>query len=119
MQAKTKLQAIARVYLDSEKPAPFPVGAKITESFTVTAPAKVSSFDPVNFHPTEKVIVDTLVKGGILEDDNGSVIPEVKFYSGGKKGKSYKFRLVMEEARSAPMESPPLGVGTKNASLFN
>lgn len=120
MQAKTKLQAIAQTYLDTEKPAPFEAGKKIKETFTVTAPCMVKKFDPVNFHPTEKVIVDVLVKGGVLEDDNGLVIPSVVFKSGGSRGKFYEFRLEMEEdASTTPMPLFPEGVGAKKASLFS
>lgn len=120
MESKSKLQSIAKAYVESEKPEPFGAGKKIKETFTVTAPCTVKYFDPVNFHPTEKVLVDVLVKEGILEDDNGLVIPSVVFKSGGSKGRGYEFRLEMEEDESVtPMPEGEEGVGAKKASLFN
>lgn len=120
MNAKTKLQGIAKTYVENEKPEPFEPGRKIKETFTVTAPCTVKYFDPVNFHPTEKVLVDVLVKEGILEDDNGLVIPSVVFKSGGSKGRGYEFRLEMEEEDiTTPSPEGEEGVGAKKASLFS
>ena len=76
LEMKKQVQAIVQMWIDSEKPAPLP--APVKECFYVGGPSK-HKFDPVNWHPTEKIIVDKLVKNGLLEDDDYKRIPEVTF----------------------------------------
>ena len=76
MEMKKRVQDITQMWIDSEKPAPLPTPVK--EYFYVGGPSK-RKFDPVNWHPTEKIVVDKLVKNGLLEDDDYKRIPEVTF----------------------------------------
>ena len=93
MEAKGKIQKIVGMWIEENKPAPFPPDARLRERFTVTGPSAAKMFDPVNFHPTEKVAIDVLVKHGLLPDDNGEVIPEVEFLYGGRQKAGYTFRV--------------------------
>ena len=96
MEAKGKIQKIVGMWIEEAKPAPFPIGLPLLERFTVTGPMQAKMFDPVNFHPTEKVAIDVLVKHGLLSDDNGEVIPKVEFLYGGRQKAGYTFRVELE-----------------------
>ena len=64
----------------------------VREICTVGNPSGL--FDPVNYHPSEKVITDVLIKNGFLPDDNCDWIPFVTFQSfKGHKRKEWLFRL--------------------------
>ena len=99
MESKGKIRRIVQMWVDENKPAPFPEGAKIGERFTVTGPKRASVFDPANFHPTEKVVIDVLVQNGLLPDDNGEVIPEAAFCYGGRRESGYEFRVELFEVQ--------------------
>lgn len=96
MEAKGKIQKITEMWIEEAKPAPFPPETRLQERFTVTGPKAAKVFDPVNFHPTEKVVIDVLVKHGLLPDDNGEVIPKVEFLYGGRQKAGYTFRVELE-----------------------
>ena len=74
------------------KEHPCHLGQPVREICTVGNPSGL--FDPVNYHPSEKVITDVLIKNGFLPDDNCDWIPFVTFQSfKGHKRKEWLFRL--------------------------
>lgn len=76
ISTKKLVQQIVQTWINSEKPAP--LTPPVREEFFVGSP-RPHSFDPVNWHITEKIVVDVLVKNGLLPDDDYKNIPEVTF----------------------------------------
>lgn len=71
---KTYLKQQTQLFYDSH---PAKLKEKVHEVVTVGNLKGI--FDPVNYHPSEKIIVDTLIKNGLLPDDNSEWIPFVTF----------------------------------------
>lgn len=86
-----------KLYLQKEttkwfKDYPCRLTQPVKEICTIGNPSGL--FDPVNYHPSEKVITDVLIKNGFLPDDNCDWIPFVTFQSfKGHKRKEWLFRL--------------------------
>lgn len=55
-------------------------------------------YDPPNWSPTSKALLDGLTDAEFWTDDNYNVIKEVSFFHGGKSGtKNYKIKLEIME----------------------
>ncbi|MHC5922140.1 RusA family crossover junction endodeoxyribonuclease [Lactococcus lactis] len=67
--------------------------------FVVLYPPKNYSYDPPNYSPTSKAIIDGLTDAGIWSDDNKNVIRRTSFEHGGLSGdtKMWKVELVVKE----------------------
>ena len=95
LSMKQKLQEQANAWIDENKPEPF--GCPVKETFWVGNLRPSMNYDPVNYHPIEKVVTDVFVKRGILIDDHSLLIPEVTFRGLEKiSRKKYEFVIQFE-----------------------
>lgn len=61
-------------------------------------PPKNYSYDPPNWSPTSKALLDGLTDAEFWTDDNYNIIKEVSFLHGGKSGtEKYKIKLEITE----------------------
>lgn len=64
----------------------------------VIFPPKNYSYDPPNWSPTSKALLDGLTDAEFWTDDNYNIIKEVSFSHGGKSGtEKYKIKLEITE----------------------
>ena len=64
----------------------------------VIFPPKNYSYDPPNWSPTSKALLDGLTDAEFWTDDNYNIIKEVSFLHGGKSGTdNYKIKLEIKE----------------------
>lgn len=58
-------------------------------------------YDPPNWSPTSKALLDGLTDAGFWTDDNYNIIKETSFSHGGKSGtKNYKIKLEIVEVKT-------------------
>ena len=61
-------------------------------------------YDPPNWSPTSKALLDGLTDAGFWTDDNYNIIKHTIFSHGGKSGtKNYKIKLLIREVREWKM----------------
>lgn len=67
--------------------------------YVVIYPPKRFKYDPPNYEPTSKALIDGLTDAGIWNDDNYNVIRRTSFEHGGLSGdtKMWKVELVVKE----------------------
>ena len=67
--------------------------------YVVIYPPKRFKYDPPNYEPTSKALIDGLTDAGIWNDDNYNVIRRTSFEHGGLSGdtKTWKVELVVKE----------------------
>lgn len=71
---------------------------KLCKVRVVIFPPKNYSYDPPNWSPTSKALLDGLTDAGFWTDDNYNIIKEVSFSHGGKSGtENYKIKLEIME----------------------
>ena len=82
------LRALARFGTKGSVNVPFSAKKPCGVNVTFLAPTKIK-YDPPNFYPTIKALIDGMTDAKVWTDDNHEVIKFMKFEHGGLSGGKY------------------------------